>query len=188
MLAHATTAAVLALGAPPPVLADAAAAALLAHVALPPVLADAAAAALLALVGPPPVLALDALPLHRCRLCRSCCRLFLRCCLLRRLRRRLCRRALPPSPPPLSPRQRLCLLPVLERLTHLHVEEDLCRHFRCLTGLQGAGDFQPDYYMPLPGMRKSTQNALFWYGLRRSQPALFWSQPSMRFAPFRSHL
>ena len=50
-------AALLALAAPPPVLAHAAAAALLAPAALPPVLAEAAAAALLALAAPPPVLA-----------------------------------------------------------------------------------------------------------------------------------
>ena len=49
------TAALLALAAPPAVLADAAAAALLAPTALPPVLADAAAAALLALTALPPV-------------------------------------------------------------------------------------------------------------------------------------
>ena len=48
-------AALLALAAPPPVLADAAAAALLALAAVAPVLADAAAAALFAMVAPPPV-------------------------------------------------------------------------------------------------------------------------------------
>ena len=57
MLADATAAALLAVGALPPVLADASAAALLAHVAPPPVLADAAAAALLAVGALPPVLA-----------------------------------------------------------------------------------------------------------------------------------
>ena len=51
------TAALLALGAPPPVLAEAAAAAVLAPVALPPVLADTAAAAVLAQGALPPVLA-----------------------------------------------------------------------------------------------------------------------------------
>ena len=55
---HGTAAAaLLAIPAPPPVLADAAAAALLASVALPPVLANASAAALLAMVALPPVLA-----------------------------------------------------------------------------------------------------------------------------------
>ena len=48
-------AALLALAAPPTVLADAAAAALLALAALPPVLAEAAAATLLALAALPPV-------------------------------------------------------------------------------------------------------------------------------------
>ena len=57
MLAIAAAAALLTLGAPPPVLADAAAAAVLAAAALPPMLADGAAAALLALAAPPPVLA-----------------------------------------------------------------------------------------------------------------------------------
>ena len=55
---HVTAAAaLLARGAPPPVLADAAAAALLAPAALPPVLAEATAAAVLASAAPPPMLA-----------------------------------------------------------------------------------------------------------------------------------
>ena len=55
---HGTAAAaLLALAAPPPVLADTGAAAVLAPAALPPVRADAAAAALLALAAPPTVLA-----------------------------------------------------------------------------------------------------------------------------------
>ena len=58
VLADASAAAVLAPAAHPPMLAHAAAAAVLARAALPPVLADAAAAAVLAAVALPPVLAL----------------------------------------------------------------------------------------------------------------------------------